>query len=176
MIESSVAYPTRTNTESPFVDHIEREIARLKAARPNLATRIERAEHILVTHLSTANGTHKPIKVRVRADGSRSFVVRSGAKLRKVYTVKGSGFTCDCPDSRRRHSACKHGIACWLLERAARRPSSFAIAAPKTGACSACSERVPRRELTEVQDYHESLSYFEGDRLCPECFSASDCW
>ncbi len=81
VIESSVAQPKgshpRTNT---VVDRIEREIARLKAARPHLATRVERAEHIIVTHLSTAHGTHRPVKVRVHADGSRSYSVRSCGK------------------------------------------------------------------------------------------------
>ncbi len=40
---------------------MERDIARLKAARPNLGSRIERAEHILVSQLSTSNGA-RPIK------------------------------------------------------------------------------------------------------------------
>ncbi len=40
MIESSVAHSAPTNT---VVDRIEREIARLKAARPHLESRIERA-------------------------------------------------------------------------------------------------------------------------------------
>ncbi len=153
MIESSVAHSAPTNT---VVGRIEREIARLKAARPHLATRIERAEHILVTHLSTANGTHRPIKVRVRADGSRSFVVRSGAKLRRAYTVEGSAFRCDCPNHRRRHAACKHGIACYILHRALRRPS------PST--CAGCA--ASGVELFEVVD---SLTFFEGDLVCREC-------
>lgn len=100
------------------VEAIEREIARLKAARPHLRSRIERAEHILVTHLSTPNGTHKPVKARIAADGTRSYTVRSGSKLRRVYTVEAGTFRCDCPDARRRHAVCKHGIACYLLERA----------------------------------------------------------
>jgi hypothetical protein len=50
---------------------MERDIARLKSARPKLTSRIERAEHILVTQLSTTNGS-RPVKVRVHADGSRS--------------------------------------------------------------------------------------------------------
>ncbi|MGI8541165.1 MAG: hypothetical protein ACR2N0_15565 [Rubrobacteraceae bacterium] len=164
MIESSVAHPTRTNTESPFVDRIEREIARLKAARPHLRTRVERAEHIIVTHLATANGTHRPVKVRAHADGSRSCAVRSCSKLRKAYTVRGSGFECDCPDARRkagsrRHSACKHSIACYLLERAAMcRPSS------KPSTCAGCS--APSGRLFEVVD---SLTFFEGDMICGGC-------
>ena len=60
---------------------MERDIARLKTARPRLSSRIERAEHILVTQLSTANGS-RPVKVRVHADGSRSYTVRSGCGSR----------------------------------------------------------------------------------------------
>ncbi len=148
-----------TTQSTPVVSRIEREIARLTAARPHLATRIERAEHILVTHLSTANGTYKPIKVRVRADGSRSFVVRSGAKLRTAYTVSGSAFRCDCPDHRRRHSACKHGIACFVLERALRRPSPLS-----GGTCAGCSGK--RERLFEVVD---SLTFFAEDMICEGC-------
>ncbi len=168
MIESSVAHPTRTitgetHTESPFVGRVEREIARLKAARPRLATRVERAEHIIVTQLSCSNRS-RPLKVRVHADGSRSYAVRSCSKLRKAYTVRGSGFECDCPDARRkagsrRHSACKHSIACYLLERAAMcRPSS------KPSTCAGCS--APSGRLFEVVD---SLTFFEGDMICGGC-------
>ncbi len=165
MIESSVAqpkgfHPTRTIT---VVDHIEREIARLKAARPHLTSRVERAEHILVTHLSTANGTHKPVKVRLHADGSRSFTVRGCSKLRKAYTVSGSGFECDCPDFRRRHAACKHGIAAYILERALRRPSDSTGMDSPAG-CAGCA--APGVELFEVLD---SLTFFEGDLVCRGC-------
>lgn len=139
------------------VDHIEREIARLTVARPHLTSRIERAEHILVIHLSTANGTHRPIKVRVHADGSRSYTVQSTAKLRRRYTISDSGFECDCPDSKKRHAACKHGIACYILERALRRPSL-----PST--CAGCS--ASGVELFEVLD---SLTFFEGDMICSGC-------
>lgn len=155
MIGSSVAH------SAPVVDRIEREITRLKAARPHLSSRVERAEHILVTHLSTANGTHRPIKVRIRADGSRSYAVRSCSKLRKAYTVCGSGFECDCPDYRRRHAACKHGIACFILERALRRPSSPGNFG---GVCCGCS--APSERLLEVID---SLTFFEGDMICYGC-------
>ncbi len=152
-------------TEStPVVDHIEREIARLKAARPHLSSRVERAEHILVAHLSTANGTHKPVKVRVHADGSRSYTVRSCSKLRRAYTVRGSGFECDCPDARRRHAACKHGIAAYILERALRRPSDSTGDLRFGGGCCGCSE--PREDLFEVLD---SLTFFAGDLVCREC-------
>ena len=35
--------------------------------------------------------------------------------------------------------------------------------------CSGCSERFWGRDLIEVMDWHESLTFFEGDVLCKEC-------
>ncbi len=104
---------------------MERDIARLKAARPHLASRIERAEHILVTQLSTSNGS-RPVKVRVHADGSRSYRVASGSKLARSYAVSPEFWSCECPDHKRRGAACKHALACWVLERAYRpSPAGF---------------------------------------------------
>lgn len=153
-----------TKIHETTIDRIEAELDRLRAARPALVSRIERAEHIIVTQLSTANGTHRPIKVRVHADGSRSFAVRSGSKLRRCYTVEAGSFRCDCPDARRRHAACKHGIAAYLLERALRRPF---VSDGET--CFGCGES--GRELVEVCD---SLTYFDGDLICRDCLDASD--
>jgi len=104
---------------------MERDIARLKAARPHLASRIERAEHILVTQLSVTNGS-RPVKVRCHADGSRSYRVASGSKLTRSYAVSPEFWSCECPDHGRRRAACKHALACWVLERAYRpSPAGF---------------------------------------------------
>ena len=110
---------------------MEREISRLKAFRPHLASRIERAEHILVTQLSVTNGSRpvkvrvhadgsRPVKVRVHADGSRSYSVASGSKLARSYAVSPATWSCECPDHGRRRAACKHALACWILSRAYR--------------------------------------------------------
>jgi hypothetical protein len=101
---------------------MERDVARLLAARPHLASRIERAEHILVTQLSTSNGS-RPVKVRCHADGSRSYRVASGSKLTLSYAVSPATWGCECPDHKRRRAACKHALACWILERAYRKRS-----------------------------------------------------
>ena len=150
-----------------IAETMERDIARLKAARPTLTSRIERAEHILVTQLSTANGS-RPVKVRVHADGSRSYTVRSGSKLCRSYLVDQSSFSCDCPDHRRRQAACKHALACWVLERACR-PSPEPLGSGE-GECSGCGGRFAGRELTQLhEDNHDDLTYFDGDLLCPPC-------
>ncbi|MGH3087560.1 MAG: hypothetical protein ACRDSJ_09615 [Rubrobacteraceae bacterium] len=49
-----MALPEARITGGDSRDRVEREISRLKAARPRLATRVERAEHIIVAQLSTA--------------------------------------------------------------------------------------------------------------------------
>jgi hypothetical protein len=148
---------------------MERDIARLKAARPQLKSRIERAEHILVTQLSTANGS-RPVKIRVHADGSRSYRVRSGSKLCRSYAVDPAAWRCDCPDHRRRRAACKHALACWVLERAYR-PSLGSLGSEGgESECSGCGGHFAGRDLVEVtEDNHEKLTYFDGDRLCRTC-------
>lgn len=43
---------------------------------------------------------------------------------------------------------------------------------PKVGRlskCDGCGERVPNREIVEVREDHESLTFFEGDMLCGAC-------
>jgi hypothetical protein len=89
----------------------------------------------LVAQLCTANGS-RPVKVRVHADGSRSYRVRSGSKLCRSYGVDPAAWSCSCPDHRRRQAACKHALACWLLERAYR-PSPVSHGTSEDAAASA---------------------------------------
>lgn len=88
-----------------IAEKMEKDLQRLRTARPALDSRISRAEHILVTQLSVSNGT-RPVKVRLHIDGSRSYTVRSGSKLRRTYTVEPSTWSCDCPDFRKRGKGC----------------------------------------------------------------------
>lgn len=88
---------------------------RIKAKRPALASRVDRAEHILTVQLSVMNG-QRPIKVRRTADGRYHYVVKSGAKLTKTYKIDPVRWECTCPDYRKRNKVCKHGIACYTLE------------------------------------------------------------
>ena len=99
-----------------IAETMERELDRLRTARPRLASRIERAEHILVTQMSVSNGS-RPIKVRIGAGGSRFYTVRSGSKFSRSYTVNLTDLSCECPDHRKRQAACKHEIACWVLNQ-----------------------------------------------------------
>ncbi len=89
---------------------------RIKEARPSLASRVERAEHIITTQLSVSNGS-RPVRVRLHADGTHQYMVRSGSKLRREYVIDPLTWTCTCPDHEKRREACKHVIACFTLEK-----------------------------------------------------------
>jgi hypothetical protein len=145
----------------PSTSSVATELDRLRRARPHLENRIDRAERIVVAQLSLANG-HRPIKVRIRQDGSHVFRVRSGSKMKVAYNVDpGEDFRCTCPWAESGGSGCSHSISCWILVRARyRRPA-------KTFRCQGCGERFPNRELFEAPDDH--LTFFEGDALCLEC-------
>jgi hypothetical protein len=79
----------------------------------------------------------------------------------RVYTVDYGLERCSCPDARRHPElSCKHLIAIGILV-AKRRARS----AP----CSGCGERFRRRDMVEVLEEHESLTFFVGDLVCEEC-------
>ncbi len=101
-----------------IAERIERELERVRAARPALSSRISRAEGIVVTHLSCRR--QRLIRVRVR-DGRPRFLV-SGSKG-AVYVVDPASWGCSCPDHHRRGAGCKHALACWALWRASARPA-----------------------------------------------------
>ena len=117
----------RTRIARRFWRSASREIARIRAARPALESRLDRAGTLLVTQLSCSPRL-RPIKVRIAADGSCRLLVRSMSSSRTTYSVVPDTFKCSCPDARRQEG-CKHSIACFVLERTAR--------AQKKG-CGAC--------------------------------------
>ncbi len=113
-----------TSVSQTIAERIEQELDRLRrfadAARPALATRIDRAGDILVTHLSCRRSN--VIRVRVGADGPR-FLVSSASSGGAVYVVDPASWSCSCPDHHRRGAVCKHALACWALGRASARPA-----------------------------------------------------
>ncbi len=155
---------------------VERELARVRAARPGLASRVERAGNIVVTHLSCRR--QRMIRVRVREGRARFLVSGSGGA---VYVVNPGDWSCSCPDHHRRGAGCKHSIACWALWRASARPAlpgvevaeglREVVAASPLRTCAGCSDRFHSRDLFEVR---ESLTYFKGDLLCSGCYGGSD--
>jgi hypothetical protein len=102
--------------ETAVIEAMEQKLARLRDARPHLKSRIGRAENMIVVQLSV-RGVHRPVRVRVHADGSRTYAVRSGSELRGEYVIDPATWSCTCPDHRKRNAACKHSITCWVMER-----------------------------------------------------------
>ena len=170
--------------ETSVVEHIaesvERELARVRAARPGLASRVERAGDIITTHLSCRR--QRVIRVRIRDVRPRFLVNGSGGA---VYVVDPAGWGCSCPDAHRRGKGCKHALACWALWRASARPAGdgspsedlehveevVGYAIPPAGRpCASCGDRFAGRELVDVGDDH--LTFFEGDDLCRGCAAA----
>lgn len=113
-----------TTSVVQVAEAVERELDRLRAARPHLSARIERAGNILVAHLSCKGSGQRVIRVRVGAGGQARFLVHGSGGA--VYTVDPVGWQCSCPDAHRRGKGCKHALACWVLWRASARPAPLA--------------------------------------------------
>ncbi len=101
-----------------IAESVERELDRVKAARPGLASRVDRAANIVATHLSCRR--QRVIQVRVSGGVSRFLV--SGSKG-AVYVVDPASWSCTCPDAHRHGKGCKHALACWALARAGGPPA-----------------------------------------------------
>jgi hypothetical protein len=99
------------------------ELGRVAAVRPSLEKRCERAEGILARHVAAPRAG--VIRARVRGGELVGYLVRGSGGA--VYRVEAKGsWRCSCPDHHGRHRrggegsrACKHGLACWALWRAA---------------------------------------------------------
>ncbi len=104
MIETSVV--------ETIAGRVEQELARVPAARPSLASRISRAEGILVTHLSCRR--QRVIRVRVSGGHARFLVASQGSKG-AVYVVDPASWECSCPDHHRGGGGCTPSWACWAL-------------------------------------------------------------
>jgi uncharacterized Zn finger protein len=120
-------------------ERAEAELRRVRATRPNLGSRCERAEGILVSHLA-CGGSGGVIRARVRGGELVGFLVRGSGG--SVYRVEPRGsWRCSCPDHHRRGKACKHALACWALWRASARP---AVAEEPAGIAAAPRRRSVR--------------------------------
>ena len=85
-----------------------------QAQCPDLASRLDKAAHILATG-------------RVAADANpRIWWVRSEttATTYAVTMVRGQAWHCTCPDHKRRGDWCKHGLAVALLKRCQERQAA----------------------------------------------------
>jgi hypothetical protein len=139
---------------------VEAELDRLRSARPGLALRIARAEHMLATHLSCRQA--QLIRIRCRGASFR-FLVSGSAGA--VYVVDPTSWLCSCPDHHRRDAACKHSIACWVLSKVTR-----ATTRAKTPQCDGCHASFSVRDLFDVGE--GNMTFYEGERVCRECARA----
>ncbi len=94
--------------------------------------------------------------------GGGRWLVPSGTDAGNVYEVRTGTRPernrCECRGfSSHRH--CSHVVA---AERTAK----------KSSVCDGCGKRVWRRDLVEVNEDHESLTWFVGDLLCRPCARA----
>ncbi|MDP9487228.1 MAG: hypothetical protein M3Q49_15850 [Actinomycetota bacterium] len=93
--------------------------------------------------------------------GGGRWLVPSGTDAGNVYEVRTGTRPernrCECRGfSSHRH--CSHVVAAGRV-------------AKKSGVCDSCGERRWDRELFEVTEDHDSLTWFVGDRLCGGCLS-----
>ncbi len=118
----------------------------LPASAKEATTRVQRGRDLYTEHADE-------IKFE---DGV--WFVPSQHEATSVYevTLGRKGEFCECKDFEFRGEACKHILAA-------------TIAHAKTATCSGCGDRIRHRDLTEVTEDHESLTWFVGDLLCPEC-------
>jgi hypothetical protein len=91
-----------------------------------------------------------------------TYTVPASSEARGSYDVTYTAReeSCSCPDWQIRGAVCYHIMAC-------------AVVRAKSGVCAGCGARFRHRELVEVQEDHESLTWFVGDRLCEACASAT---
>lgn len=142
-----------------LAERIEAEIARIRAARPALESRLDRAGTLLVTQLSCSSSL-RPIRARIAADGTCRFLVSSSSSPRTTYSVVPGTFECSCPDARRRGKGCKHSLACFILEKAS--------LTQKKG-CSACDRGWVYRAVKLVNPATGELVEATNPTRCTRC-------
>ena len=96
--------------------------------------------------------------------GGGRWLVPSGSESGKLYEVRVGSRPerdrCECRGWAS-HKHCSHVVA---AQRAARTSAE----------CDGCGERVRRRDLIEVTEDHESLTWFAGDVVCRSCARGTD--
>ncbi len=97
---------------------MEIELSRLRAARPHLEDRIDRASTILL-HQLTSPPRQRPIRCRIGALGPK-FLIRSSRDRGATYVINPKIWRCSCPDVHRTgKKGCKHVLASYVLWRLA---------------------------------------------------------
>jgi hypothetical protein len=136
--------PEARTTESLEATVIEKSLA--QPAPPAKLTRFERGIALAQEHFE---------EITRGAPWIWSVPSCSGPGVHAVNLKTGE---CPCEDRTPEDETDKHVTAARYVKA-------------KTGLCAGCGFRFRHRDLVEVQ---ESLTYFEGDLLCPECWGGSD--
>jgi hypothetical protein len=91
--------------------------------------------------------------------GGGRWLIPSGTVGGRLYEVRvgirPERSRCECVGFGQ-HRHCSH-VVCATIAR------------KKSAICDSCGERRWWSEITEVQEDHESLTWFPGDRLCDSC-------
>jgi hypothetical protein len=72
------------------------------------------------------------------------------------HVVSLSRGTCECGNSRQQGASCEHLLVAEIVNA-------------KSATCADCNRRFLGRDLYEVTEDHESLTWFVGDLLCRSC-------
>jgi hypothetical protein len=138
---------------------IEKEIERIRVARPRLSSRLDRASNLLLLQLASPP-RQRPVKVRIAADGRRCFLVSSASSGGVVYSVDPATYACSCPDAHRRGIGCKHGLCCFILRRVAR---------TQRRGCSTCERGWVYRAVKVVNPATGELVDATNPTRCTRC-------
>ncbi len=94
--------------------------------------------------------------------GAGRYVVPSGTEANGLYEVRVGTHpgrnTCECRGFSS-HKHCSHVVAAFRV-------------AKRSAVCDGCGERRWDRELVEVTEDHDSLTWFVGARLCGGCLDS----
>lgn len=90
------------------------------------------------------------------AESAEGAVFKVPGSMGTSYVVSLSRWVCECHDFRYREEPCKHLYAAEIVRT-------------KSATCADCNRRFLRRDLIEVTEDHESLTWFPGDDLCRSC-------
>ena len=72
------------------------------------------------------------------------------------FVVSLSRGTCECKNSEHQGAPCEHLLTAEIVNA-------------KSATCADCNRRFLGRDLYEVTEDHESLTWFTGDLLCRSC-------
>ncbi len=96
--------------------------------------------------------------------GGGRWLVPSGTEANRLYEVRvgvrPERNRCECRGFAS-HRHCSHIVAAQRVGK-------------RSGVCDGCGERAWRRDLIEVHEDHESLTWFAGDVVCRPCARGTD--